>query len=817
MVVLLVAAGVAGYRAFRLLVAANIFGENTGLAGVSREPTEGTEELWSIKEVCDQIVFLLQPEKITGAAVAGRIEAAREPARANAPVIYAVSAGPAKETVAVTAPVWDPVIYQGWCKTIAGSSSPAGTAGERPSILTELLTPTVAKFLALDERLSGELAKYPHSAAVHTDAALVLGTLAWLDRSGDFQDVRPLLHRMTACLAVADFLGAKGVERDTAELLRLVLLNDQVAALKKLAALRSSPGIPVAWLDALELGATHDWTKTKGDAATGPLLLQWVHVHALASQMGSNEAESFIKQVTKPEGPEWLRCLTQTEMKIGQGHQYTRGLLQAEAEEANVLAKACGLVGPLNSANSGNGLIRKFDGRVGIEREPESRLIGTPYWSSRAQRNFFQALATTHHFIHDSWGVPEEAEKMAEAVHREFSEAYYYPFLSLLIERADQSRRGMAQTAGEKIAREHPQTVAPKLWFLLKAETPEGIARKTPDFHFFFNPELPRHTSFEAGKRITEIGIGDENNLAQMQGILARCPNDYEMAMQTALLQERNGDGGQAKVESYQRFGEIQAGAARWLAYLSRGNPQRFEQLNAKRAESDPDVLLELAVYFQEKSDLIKAEKYLLQARGKVDSVYFANVCGFLVRHYARTGRLAEAESLAREAADTYSASGLGSYGWLKEFRKEWDEAERVFRAIDERYGSKSAEFPGYIIRRKLANEGWKPEFENDLKRLFPSGIEKVTLESFGDRPPKLGTRFAGSNETLTRAGLSRKDVIVAIDDLKVESMAQYLALRGVSESSDMRFIIWDGQGYAEVKVNLPGRRFGLDMADYRK
>jgi len=775
-----------------------------------------TEERWTIMEVCDQIYFLLHPELLKQASAdSSRIAATH---LLSEPVSYSVSEGPARSKVTLTSSVWDPVTYQAWCKAVSSEAASAD-ASTRPDILSELLTPDTTKFLGTDERLSGELAAHPHQPEIYTDAALLLGTMAWFDGAGYFQDYRPLLNRMTAFLAVADALGAKGQSREIAEILRLVLVHDQVSALKKIAAARTAGNLPQPWLDALEVTASGDWRKTEPTAAGGPLLLQLAHYHVLTENMGANKAESFLEKLGKPPATvSWLRYITQSELNVGQGHHYCQSLLGMEAAEAGTIAKAQGFGEGLDQREKLAKFVTAFDGRTSYERAPDVHVVGQQLWAGQVQRHFLQAVVAMHHFLTHSLGVPESAQKLSEATRKSFSTAYYLPFLSIKIEKAGSPLFKEAQTAAENIVREHPTTVAPKLWAELKPESPEGIARKTPDFHVFFNPELPRQTSFEAGKRIFEIGVGDENSLPLLKSILVRCPYDYEMAIETALVEGRPNDIEQKREEYQEPFAGINRHAIAWAIYRARGNPQKCERLLLEKTTWDPSAYMELFAYFFERNDKEKAEKYLLSAHGKVDAVMFSNSSGFLVKQYVEQNRMKEAEELAKEARDTYSARGLGTYAWLKESQKEWSEAAQTYKAIDERYESKGAsQYVSYILRRKSAGEGFLPEYQSTLDAYFSRGLEKVTLADLGKTAPTKGVTFSKITPQLEKIGAGPHDIVVSVDGYRVENRDQYFVVRDMSESPDIVFIIWDGQGYSEIKAHQQGRRFGVDIFNYQK
>lgn len=483
-----------------------------------------------------------------------------------------------------------------------------------------------------------------------------------------------------------------------------------------------------------------------------------------------------------------------------------------------MIAKAQGFGDGLDQREKVAKFVTLFDGRTSYERAPDAHVVGQQIWVGQVQRHFLQAIVVVNHFLTHSLGVPDSAQQLREAARKTFSAAYYYPFLSIKIEKAGSPQFKEAQAVAENIAREHPAMVAPKLWAELKPESPEGIARKTPDFHVFFNPELPRETSFEAGKRIVEIGVGDENSLPLLKSILVRCPYDYEMAVQTALVEGRPNDVDEKRAECQERFIGTHKSALAWAIYRARGNPQKCERLLLDKATWDPAAYMELFAYFYEKDDKEKAEKYLLTARGKVDEVMFSNSCGFLVKRYVEQNRMKEAEEMATEARDTYSAGGLSTYAWLKEFQKQWAEAAQTYKAIDERYESGGqSQYVAYILRRKRAGEGFLPEFQSTLDTYFSHGLEKVTLADLGKTPPTKGVTFSKITPELEKIGAGSHDIVVSLDGYRLENRDQYFAVRGMSDSPDMVFIIWDGQGYSEIKAHQPGRRFGIDILNYQK
>jgi hypothetical protein len=75
---------------------------------------------------------------------------------------------------------------------------------------------------------------------------------------------------------------------------------------------------------------------------------------------------------------------------------------------------------------------------------------------------------------------------------------------------------------------------------------------------------------------------------------------------------------------------------------------------------------------------------------------------------------------------------------------------------------------------------------------------------------------FEHENTDTLRWDIHRGDVIVALDGYKVESVGQYMIVRGLSFDPHMDLIIWkDQQKYVEMKAYVPTRRFGIALDDF--
>jgi hypothetical protein len=94
--------------------------------------------------------------------------------------------------------------------------------------------------------------------------------------------------------------------------------------------------------------------------------------------------------------------------------------------------------------------------------------------------------------------------------------------------------------------------------------------------------------------------------------------------------------------------------------------------------------------------------------------------------------------------------------------------------------------------------------------------LQKVALAEF-QGPPDDGVLLTSSSSIAMAAGVYLGDIIVAIDGYRVHSEKQYLYVRGLSDDPKFQLIVWNAKGYREIAANVPGRRFNLELADYRK
>jgi hypothetical protein len=58
-------------------------------------------------------------------------------------------------------------------------------------------------------------------------------------------------------------------------------------------------------------------------------------------------------------------------------------------------------------------------------------------------------------------------------------------------------------------------------------------------------------------------------------------------------------------------------------------------------------------------------------------------------------------------------------------------------------------------------------------------------------------------------------DVIVAVYGVRVHNVAQYTYARTLKNTPELDLILWQGDAYHELRPNVPGHLFGVDIGDY--
>ncbi len=231
----------------------------------------------------------------------------------------------------------------------------------------------------------------------------------------------------------------------------------------------------------------------------------------------------------------------------------------------------------------------------------------------------------------------------------------------------------------------------------------------------------------------------------------------------------------------------------------------------------DPSWYYNLGNYaIDYQKDYDKAAQYFEKAcADDPAAVRVASYAEWRAMYYLRKGDTDKAREIADYAGEVYSYYGLKAKAAFLEATTNYDGAFEWFAKIEERY-EKPLPLIDFCFRYKslTGNSRFDPEVEKRLKKLFPKGLEKVSLNDF-QGPPKDGVLIRQENDLLKSAGLRASNVIVAVYGIRVHDLRQYCYGRESKTTPELDLIVWQGDTYREFRSSPPHHRFGVEFGDY--
>lgn len=771
-----------------------------------------TEEAWSVLEVAQTVADL-------AAFGAGKASKSVQVAETAQDGVYDVRTALGRFSLDVREGIWNPKTYSSLAAKAVGT--PDGVAESTAPALTHLLEPGFKNLAEENRRISDLLTKAPHSATAHVQAALLLGTIGLNDHAGVFRDPRRILNRMTAHLALAQ---AGNVDESdpgflVASALLLTLTGNQSAAV---AAIERWPDTdPLApWKTLLLLRNTGDWRLAEHLGPQTPPAVRNEFLRAMVTAITPRAALDYLREhKVAPDATLW-RMFNEAPLGVELGHIFRKPMLEVELTETAAAAKFFGL--PVSQEDSSwiNDYLDTPAAGVVIQTPsgPAIEVAGRAVFADFHQRHLLSGISNLFSFLHDSWGVREQAEAVGEFVRAQLPDLRLKPFLVRLMARTDDARRA-ANPAAEAIIFEAPESVTPEMWAALRRNEDERDSVAAPDFHGWFSPEVPRQTAFETGLRLSAIGVGDENDAAWLAELWQRSPYDFTLSRFNAYLEQGKSWTISAPIldKWFVKILPYNVPAMKRRAATLESDPVAYAEAMEAVVRFDPDELLRIAAVAARAGRDDLRETFLLRAfEDAEDRVWMANESPWLVARLYETGRIQKAHEVADAAAEVYSYQGLKSALWLAEAEGRWKQAMEIAEKIDKRYNDGPGEQAACYLRMTERSPEEAPAYRHFVKEVFPDGVKKVALADFTD-PPTAGVRLDSGSPTLKQFGLEPGQIVVALDGHRIESLAQYTTIRSLNSDPEMTVIAWDGQAYRELRGSVPGRTFSVEITTYRR
>ncbi len=738
-----------------------------------------TETGWIVSEIVSRMASFTR----AGAAVSVT-------QRDGAPDRFQIKglSGHADVELSVAAGVWNPATYVPLARALGvkNSSGDRVYSNDMPSALT---TPTVETLLAVNKELGLALRSDPLNWTTHEASALLLVTVAMRTATTGLEDIRPLMNRAVAHLALAAAGGSRpGIEAEIALAALDALSGRQVAAAARLQRSRARVGSEAAriWYRALMMRATGDWRIYR---STGqPSLLEQVeHARALSRSWTEERAADFWRQSgLHPESTLWPRAILRSRTSVELGNELASRRLRADMSEAAVLARSFG------DADVPHWLQEK--GETG-----GSSPISPDLWARLAEGSIADAAWKFNEHLN---GLPPspEGEMFRAQMAEQFPRSLVFQALRAwwLIMKPSPGSDDHCEDVARRI-KDEPFRLSARLYGF--AAQPCGrVGRAFPAINERFSPWTPEGTLFDFANRLEVMGLMD--SIAEADWASLRKLTFYEPAvLGFAIGNAEQRDPDSSDYRAFRREKAYSLALLRDWRYVtsSRGDVQ--ESLEPGRAACQMDLdecppLLDV-LRSQGQDEEAYAAAMRVFGPGRRISVGASGWTVWIVDENLRRGRIEAARDIADRAAKTGSYVGLLVQARTVERMGDLETAERLFAGLDETY--EREESKSFRLRR-LAREG-KPRVEiaTALAGIgrpsnigMPWGEQIAGLLVSADLLQSIGAVRRAEAE---RMGLRSGYVIVGLNGFETRNSEQFWAALSLSDDRTITLTVRSNAG----------------------
>jgi len=730
-----------------------------------------------------------------------------------------------KLQLTIDRPIWSPEVYQDLTSALAqyvglNASNPNTT--EDTDLLAKLTDGRPETIEEQNQELSKGLERDFTDPVLHEEAAVLLGAFTLRERSGYFYDIRYPLSRITAHLAMAQFLNGSnsyGINGKMANAMALTLAGDQAAALDQLKSISTNDPAAACFVRAL-------WTRNTGDfrmlnqvnGLSRVESIEWDS--AMARYLGGPVAWSKLSN-SQMQNIDFVREAYQDDHSVEMGHQLMDAALPLEFQEVstvyqlsqNKVLTQAQLIPALNVMPER--CFSTIDGATHV------RIIGWGQWAAFLQRQLCSAVEEDFNMLYYMWGVPDDAKSFANRCDQRLNGLRLYPFVRRF-DCTDVQSYHQAVDDGFKVTIETPQLVPAECWNWLCYTVdfaPLYNPNPNPHVNEWHHHNPPPGTVYNLNPRLNHpslIGRGDA--VAFFEKLHQLAP--YDSRIDNFIIEHKYNSHPtyDQAMELFSNVMPYSLAALRTGAWAVTNQPEQFEKLMLQAAQLNPASYYDLADYFaQRHQDDIAAGYYDNGCTNDSDAVEAASYGLWRVRYYVRKGQMDKARQVADFGAEVYSSIGLRSEALFFELTSNYDEAFDWYTTNEDRY-DESDPVVDFCIRYKAMtrDDRFDSELQKRIKKFFPKGIEHVSLADFGNTPPSDGTWVRGENNLTKAAGLKTGDVIVAVYGMRVHNFKQYMFGREWETGPALDLIVWQGDGYHNITANLPDdHRFGVDFDNY--
>jgi tetratricopeptide (TPR) repeat protein len=452
--------------------------------------------------------------------------------------------------------------------------------------------------------------------------------------------------------------------------------------------------------------------------------------------------------------------------------------------------------------------------------EVHVHVIGWGQWADFLHRHLCYAVQQNFYFMNDMWCVRDDAKEFAAKCDQAFGGLRLYPFVRRF-NCTDEESYHKSVDDGFKVTVATPQLVPAECWnFLCDKVNFAPLYNPIPNPHVsdWHSHNPPPGTVYDLHPRLNHRSLVNRPDaVTRFEQLHRMAPCDCRIVY--FLLRRKYNDqpSYEQAVNLFQAVLPYSINAMRTVANTVYSQPEQYQKLMLQAATLDPVCYYDLGSYEVSRHEEDLGAKYIDQAcAADPDSVRVSNEAYWRVQYYLKKGQIEKARQIADEGGEVYSEVGLEAKASFLEKTTNYDDAFEWFAKIEERYNN-SGPLIAFCERYKnlTGDTRFEPELTKRVKKLFPNGMEKVSLVDFHG-PPTDGVSILQQNESLTAAGLRIGDVIVALNSTRTHTFNQYVFIRDALTGPELDLIVWQGSGYHEIKASPPNHKFGVDFGDYR-
>jgi hypothetical protein len=774
-----------------------------------------TEEAWIAGEIVRDIVEMAQYARDPNAkpdAASPSLVALTDGAGPGVTVSFRGISGAQAATVRWTHHIWAAQDYEELARAGLAGRTPvaAGPDGERG--LTALARPMAGVIELENQRVSQRLRTHMVDAEAHEDAALILGTFLFREAAGDFADVRTLLCRMTAHLALARALRSGepyGASGRYAEVILEAGSGRSAEALRLLDALDGVPSnsaVRRGWGRALRIWVTSDW-RLLSSPQQATLLERIAQHRALMNMLGPAAAFAFYQAFGSEPVPDWSRTAFAGAFGTEVGGFAHEGA-DPELSEAREVWLQMGR-GEVSRSDVVRELNRPAERCLGADGP---RVLAWGTWAAAAQRHVCHRVLRIDAYWRNVVALPDRAAASLAAFDRQLGGLDLYPFVQGLrwhhggIE-LESFSAGLND--GVSTAARRPELVPARAWKTMSDTARYAVTRRRMPAPrpWFAVPALPG-AAYEAESRM-ELPGAEQPTSAALDALHAR--NPWSGALSERVVMARHG-----AAPTPEQIGSIYGGRAdydlgvvRWRAKAAGGGSPDRERFLRQACDLVGDECAELAHHLiAGRRDSAAMQALELAFDRAVDRVGLSHHILPLVRHYHDAERPGDATRVAGDAVETGSARGMEAMGLLLEWRGDYGGAEEQLKQIEERYEEKQGLIGFYKRMVDAGRQEYGSRLSSGLRDAFPNGLEKLDPAQLPAVPADgVGVSDAGPEAPLT--GIQTGDIIVGLDGWRVRDLAQYQMVREFDWKPDMTLYVWRKGRYVEARPHALNRLFG--------